>query len=114
MKSNDNLLYNMGMRIAYFSFLQQSLKSDSLDSIKSGNGWAFGGKNIRYLKTDLRKENQLMDQTYNCLSFEFKCKNRQEVVIFANSVPYINLDYERFLNRVLFNKIGQHMKMEKI
>jgi hypothetical protein len=34
--------------------------------------------------------------------------------MFANSIPYINLDYERFLNRVLYNKIGQHMKMEKI
>jgi hypothetical protein len=113
-QSKSNPLYEMGMKIPYFSFLQQSLKSDSADSIKSGNGWTFGGRNIKFVKNDLRKENQLMDQTYNCLSFEFKCKNRQEIIVFASSVPYTNLDYERFLNRVLFNKIGQHMKMEKI
>jgi hypothetical protein len=45
----------MGMKIPYFSFLQQSLKSDSLDSIRSGNGWTFGGKNIHFYKSDLRK-----------------------------------------------------------
>ena len=104
----------MGMKIPYFSFLQQSFKNDSIDSIKSGNGWSFGGKNVRFYKTDLRKENQLLDQTYYCLSFDFNCKNRQEIVVFANSIPYTSLDYERFLNRVLYNKIGQHMKMEKI
>lgn len=45
----------MGMKIPYFSFLQQSFKSDSLDSIKSGNGWSFGGKKVKFYKTDIRK-----------------------------------------------------------
>lgn len=43
------------MKIPYFSFLQQSLKADTFDSIKSGNGWTFGGKNIKISKTDIRK-----------------------------------------------------------
>lgn len=57
------------MKVPYYSFLQQSMKTESAETIKSGSGWSFGGKNIKFSKTDTRKEKQLMDQTYFCLSF---------------------------------------------
>ena len=34
--------------------------------------------------------------------------------MFASAIPYGEIDYERFLNRVLYNRIGQHMKSETV
>ena len=44
-------MYEHGMKIAYYSFLQQSLKVDSSDVIKSGHGWCFGGKNVKQIRS---------------------------------------------------------------
>lgn len=48
-------MYEHGMKIACYSFLQQSLKTDVSDVIKSGHGWSFGGKNVKQFKSEIRK-----------------------------------------------------------
>jgi hypothetical protein len=86
-------LYARGMRINYvfLNNLKESVANETLDD------WNFIGENISFTKNEIEVEGEPGEYYYD-LYFEYKCKNKHEIVSFALDRPYDTLEYQKYFN----------------
>jgi hypothetical protein len=80
-------IYEKGMKICYYYMNQLINKS----SKRNGEGWGLCGENIKFTKSSIEREDKKCQQYYE-LYFEFKCKNKHDIIMFALDVPYSTIE----------------------
>jgi hypothetical protein len=70
---------------------------------RNGEGWNLCGENIKFSKSNIDRENKSGEKYYE-LYFEYKCRNKHEIVMFSLDMPYNSLEVERFYNKIILKK----------